>query len=379
MSIFITILIFLAVLSVLVFAHEFGHFWVARKLGVKAEEFGFGFPPRIAGFYKTEQGKWKIVKGNKEVNDAGDTIYSVNLIPLGGFVKIKGEDGTEQEDPDSFANKKIWKRASILSAGVIMNVVLAMVLFGFGFMIGLPQAVEGVGDRAQVSNEHIQVAQVLPDSPAEEADLKTGDVILGVNGEQFDRAGELEKFTRGKKGEELSYKIKRGDEVMTKEVTPAQLEKVDGVGIGVSIVTTGLVKYPWYIAIWEGVKTALWMVWAIIIALAGLIKSLIVGESVGAEVGGPVRIASLTGQFAEMGFVYLLQFTSLLSINLAIINFLPIPALDGGRVLFLLVEKIKGSPVKKEVEAAIHNAGFILLMLLILLITFNDIFHLIGG
>lgn len=379
MSIFITILIFLVVLSVLVFAHEFGHFWVARKLGVKAEEFGFGFPPRVAGFYKTEQGKWKTVRGNKEVKDAGDTIYSVNLIPLGGFVKIKGEDGTEQEDPDSFANKKIWKRASILSAGVIMNVVLAMVLFGFGFMIGLPQAVEGVGDNAQISNEHIQVAQVLPDSPADKAGLKTGDVILGVNGEEFNQAGELEEFTGDKKGVELSYKIERGDEVITKEVTPAQLEEVDGVGIGVSIVTTGLVKYPWYMAIWEGIKTALWMLVAIIMALAGLVKSLIVGEAVGAEVGGPVRIASLTGQFAEMGFVYLLQFTSLLSINLAIINFLPIPALDGGRVLFLLVEKIKGSPVKKEVEAAIHNAGFILLILLILIITFNDIFHLIGG
>lgn len=379
MSIFWVIIIFLIVLSVLVFAHEFGHFWVARKLGVKAEEFGFGFPPRLLGVYRDKEGKKRIVRGNKEVKDASDTIFSVNLIPLGGFVKIKGEDGTEKEDPDSFANKKIWKRVSILSAGVIMNVILAMVLFSIGFMIGLPQAVDGIGDRATVKEEHIQVSQVLPDSPAEKAEIKAGDIVLGVNGESFNKAEELDEFTSDKQDQELSYRIKRGDEEMTKEVTPLQLEESDDVGIGVGIVTTGLVQYPWYLAVWEGIKTTILLIGAIIIALAGLVKGLIVGESVGGEVGGPVMIASLTGQFAEMGFVYLLQFTSLLSINLAIINFLPIPALDGGRVIFLLVEKIKGSPVRKEVETAIHNFGFLLLILLILVITFNDIFRLIGG
>lgn len=379
MSIFWVIIIFLIVLSVLVFAHEFGHFWVARKLGVKAEEFGFGFPPRLLGVYRDKEGKKRIVRGNKEVKDASDTIFSVNLIPLGGFVKIKGEDGTEKEDPDSFANKKIWKRVSILSAGVIMNVILAMVLFSIGFMIGLPQAVDGIGDRATVKEEHIQVSQVLPDSPAEKAEIKAGDIVLGVNGESFNKAEELDEFTSDKQDQELSYRIKRGDEEMTKEVTPLRLEESDDVGIGVGIVTTGLVQYPWYLAVWEGIKTTILLIGAIIIALAGLVKGLIVGESVGGEVGGPVMIASLTGQFAEMGFVYLLQFTSLLSINLAIINFLPIPALDGGRVIFLLVEKIKGSPVRKEVETAIHNFGFLLLILLILVITFNDIFRLIGG
>jgi len=379
MSIFWVIIIFLIVLSILVFAHEFGHFWVARKLGVKAEEFGFGFPPRVAGVYKDTEGKWKTVKGNKEVKDAADTVFSVNWIPLGGFVRIKGEDGTGEEDRDSFANKKIWKRASILSAGVAMNVILAMVLFALGFMIGMPQAVDGAGSRATIENRHVQVSTVLPDSPAQEADLKPGDIVTGINGREFESAGELDDFIKDKQGQELNYKIKRGDEVMTKQITPLQLEETGDVGIGIGIVTTGLVKYPWYLAIWEGIRTALWLLWAIIVALFGLLKGLIMGESVGAEVGGPVRIASMTGQYAEMGFVYLLQFTSLLSINLAIINFLPLPALDGGRVIFLIVEKIKGSPVRKEVEAAIHNIGFLLLILLILLITFNDVIHLIGG
>ena len=379
MSLFITILIFLAVLSVLVFVHEFGHFWVARRLGVKAEEFGFGFPPRIAGFYKTQEGKWKMVRGNKEVEDAGDTIYSVNWIPLGGFVKIKGEDGSGEQEADSFANKKICKRASILSAGVIMNVVLAMFLFALGFMIGLPQAVEGLGDKAHVEDKKIQIGQVAPDAPADKAGIKAGDILVGVNGRKFESAEELISFTQGKTGQELNYKIKRGDETMTKEVTPVTLEETGDPGIGIMPVSTGLVSYPWYLAIWEGIKTALWLVWAIIVALIGFIKSSIMGESVGAAVGGPVRIASMVGQYAEMGFVYLLQLTSLLSVNLAIINFLPIPALDGGRVLFLAIEKIKGSPVRKEVEAVAHNIGFLLLILLILLVTFNDVINLTGG
>ncbi len=378
MSLIIIILIFLVVLSVLVFAHELGHFWVARKLGVKTEEFGFGFPPRVLGIYKNNSGKWKLVKGNKAVEDAQDTVYSVNLIPLGGFVKIKGEDGEGSGEEDSFAHKKIWKRASILSAGVIMNIFLAMFLFGIGFMIGLPQAVEGLPEKARVSDEHVQVAQVFPGTPAEEAGLRMGDVVLGVDGNEFTKASELESFTAGKQGEELNYEIKRGNEVLTKSITPEILEESGSAGVGISIISAGLVQYPWYLALWEGVKTTIFLTGAIIVALAGLIKGLFVGAPVGGEVGGPVMIASLTGQFAEMGFVYLLQFTALLSINLAIINFLPIPALDGGRVLFLIVEKFKGSPVKKEVEAAIHNIGFMLLLFLILLITFNDIFNLMG-
>src|SRR3989344_3535023 len=139
----LTIIIFILILSLLVFVHEVGHFVVARKFGVKAEEFGLGFPPRGFGFYKNTEGKWKFVFGSKEVRDAADTVYSVNLIPLGGFVKIKGENG-DSDDPDSFMNKKIWQRASILAAGVTMNMVLAAALLSVGFMIGLPQALDGV-------------------------------------------------------------------------------------------------------------------------------------------------------------------------------------------------------------------------------------------
>lgn len=144
-------------------------------------------------------------------------------------------------------------------------------------------------------------------------------------------------------------------------------------GIGVAISEVGMVKYPWYYAIWEGFKTTFMMVWAILVAFYELFKGLILGHGVSADVAGPVGIAVLTGQVARMGVIYIMQFTAMLSINLAIINFLPLPALDGGRVLFLIIEKIKGRPVKRELEAAIHNIGFMLLMVLVLLITFRDV------
>lgn len=378
MSTIITILIFLVVLSVLVFAHEWGHFFVARKLGVKAEEFGFGFPPRMAGIYKDQNGKWKIVWGRKKVKDARDTVYSVNWIPLGGFVKIKGEDGENEDDQDSFAGKKAWKRASILSAGVSMNLVLAAALLSVGLMIGLPQSATGDFDAgARVSEQKVTILQVLPDTPAKEAGIKMGDVVLGINDQKFSSSEEVNEFIKDKQGQELNYEIKRGDEVLSKKITPEIIAESEKVGVGIAIANTAVVKYPWYTAIWKGVKETVILTGAIIVALFGLLKDLVMGQSVGAEVGGPVRIAALTGQFADLGFAYLLQFTALLSINLAIINFLPIPALDGGRVLFLIIEKIKGSPVKREVEALIHNLSFLLLIILILIITFNDIINLI--
>ncbi len=143
--------------------------------------------------------------------------------------------------------------------------------------------------------------------------------------------------------------------------------------LGVAILSTGLVKYPWYQAIWEGLKVSMLLLWAIIVAFFELIRNLIISQPIDAEIAGPVGIADLTGQFARMGFTYLLQFTALLSLNLAVLNILPFPALDGGRLVFLAIEKIKGSPVKQDIELAIHNLGFIALMMLVLVVTFKDI------
>lgn len=368
----LTIITFVAVLSVLVFVHEIGHFLTARRFGVKAEEFGFGFPPRAVGLYKNKAGKWVRIFGSKEVLDASDTIYSVNWLPLGGFVKIKGENG-ESDDPDSFASKKIWQRSFILSAGVTMNIVLAAVLISLGFMIGMPQATDGLGASAEVSDRKILVTQVLPKSPAEAAGIEAGDEIVAINGLAFTNYEELQKFVDQNRDKELRYKISREKKEIDLSITPRLIEETGKGGIGVGITEVGIVKYPWYVAIWEGVRMTALLTWAILAAFYELLKNIILGNGVGGNVAGPVGIASLTGQAARMGFVYVLQFAAMLSINLAIINFLPIPALDGGRILFLAIEKIKGRPIKQELEAVIHNIGFALLMLLILIVTFRDV------
>lgn len=371
---FLTIIIFILVLSVLVFAHELGHFMMARKFGVKAEEFGFGFPPRAFGVYKNNQGQWKFVKGFKEVSDCPGTVYSINWLPLGGFVKIKGENGEGQAEPDSFAGKPVWQRAFMLSAGVAMNIILAAVLISAGFMIGLPQSLDGqLNARAHVSDRKIQIVEVIKNTPAESAGLQIGDTIASIDNNSFLNYEELQSYVNSNIGKALSYKIKRGRDLTEARIIPELMPETGKGGIGIAISETGLVSYPWYLAFYEGVKMTLILTWAIIIAFYELLKGLILGQGVTADLSGPVGIATLTGQVARLGFVYLLQFTALLSINLAVINFFPFPALDGGRILFLIIEKIKRSPVKSEVESAIHNIGFALLMLLVLIVTFRDV------
>jgi regulator of sigma E protease len=347
---------------------------MARKFGVKAEEFGLGFPPRAFGVYKNNYGQWKFIRGAKEISDCPGTIYSINWLPLGGFVKIKGENGEGQNEADSFAGKKIWQRAFMLSAGVVMNIVLAAVLISAGFMIGLPQALDGqLSARAHVSDKKIQIVQVMENTPAGLAGLQIGDAILSIDNNNFSNYQELQDYVASNVGNKLIYKIKRGQDITETSIIPALMPEINRGGIGIAITETGIVSYPWYLAIFEGIKTTFILTWAIIVAFYELIKGLIFGQGVTADLSGPVGIATLTGQVARMGLVYLLQFTALLSINLAVINFFPFPALDGGRVLFLIIEKIKRSPVKTEVEGAIHNIGFALLMLLVLIVTFRDI------
>lgn len=364
---------FLLVLSLLVFVHELGHFWTAKKFGLKPEEFGFGFPPRALGIYKDKEGKWKISKGKKEIKDADDTIYSLNWIPIGGFVKL-GEDDDPGDNPNHFNNKPVYQRLLILVAGVTMNIVLAFFLYAFGFMVGLPQVVdENISDKAIVGSESIQIMEVIPDSPADKAGLRMGDSIIDINGISLENIEELQIFSDESTGEEAIYTIRREGKELEKKIVPELRPETGKGGIGVSIMETAIVKYPAHIAIWYGIKTTFFKTVQIVYAFFDLFKNLFTGQGLTEEIGGPIRIAEITGQYARMGFSYLINFTAILSINLAIINILPIPALDGGRILFLILEKIKGRPVKKELEGAMHYAGFVLLMLLVVAVTYKDI------
>ncbi len=374
---FLTIVVFLAVLSILVLFHEFGHFYSARKLGIKIDEFGLGFPPRIFGFYKNNSGKWKIKWGKGKIKNCPDVVYSINAIPIGGFVKIKGEDGENRQDKDSFSSQKVWKRLIVVSAGVLMNIFLAWILISIGFMIGFPHAVDDqfVQEKnVKISDAKVQIVEVLKDSPAERAGLKPLDIILDIENQEVKRGEDVQSFLNSP--QESSLKIKRNGEEQNILITPEFRENLDRYVIGISIADTATIRYPWYLALWEGLKATFIFLWTIIYTFYVVIKDLIVGQSVGVEVAGPVGIANLTGQMARMGFIYLIQFTALLSLNLAVINFFPFPALDGGRFIFLLIEKIKGKPVKQEIEAIIHNSGFALLMLLFVWITLKDVIGL---
>lgn len=420
----LTIITFILVLSILVFVHELGHFLVARKFGVRAEEFGLGFPPRIFGwqFWQEKRDKniaeeenikkriedmtlsdgrefiketmadkvqavnsaksikkWRFIFGGRELNKSDEkfgTVYSLNWLPLGGFVKIKGEDGQGQDERDSFASRPVWQRSIMLSAGVLMNVFLAMILISIGFIIGQPQVIEGLDDQARITDKKIQIVQVVKQSPADKANLKIGDTIVSIDGKIFLTYDDLQNYVNGNVGKKLEYKIKQGSEEFTKEIVPEMRQETSKGGIGIVITETGIVRYPWYLAISEGIKTTFYLIWAIILAFYELVKGLILGQGVSAELAGPVGIAALTGQVVRLGIIYLVQFAALLSINLAIINFLPFPALDGGRVLFLIIEKVKGSPVRREVENVIHNIGFTLLMVLVALVTFRDVINI---
>lgn len=405
------------VLSLLVFVHELGHFWTARKFKVGAPEFGFGFPPRVFGFqlirgsrlkkiaeteqidvkFETDENgvmiekitdekkeidvviptkRWRFIRGNRALTEEDEkygTVYSLNWILLGGFVKIKGQDGEEPGELDSFSAQPIYKRFLILFAGVLMNIVLAAALLSIGFMVGLPQNTENVRPGGIMEAKKVQIMEVMVDSPAEKAGIKLGDQVISINDQMINSEEDIQNILGTKAGEEVTIKIRRYSEEQVIKVTPKILAETNRGGIGVLLTASAIVYYPWYQAIWEGSRTAILLLWAIIVAFYDLIRNLIVGQAVDGAVAGPVGIATLTGQVARMGFSYLLQFTALLSLNLAVINFLPIPALDGGRALFLLFEKIKGRPVRKELENILHNIFFIALILLIVWVTIKDV------
>ncbi|MDQ1284187.1 MAG: Zinc metalloprotease [Patescibacteria group bacterium] len=372
------IIVFIIILGLLIFVHELGHFVTARRNGIKAEEFGFGFPPRLLGAVRNEEtGKFRMVWGSKNIRSK-NTVYSLNWIPLGGFVKIKGEDGGSKKDTDSFSSKSAWIRVKVLAAGVAMNFVLAWFLISLGLAIGAPEPVDNAGGQ-NLKNTKIQISEALPETPAAAAGLQAGDEILknqiAADGRkiEFKNIVDFQDYIASQKGREVSLKIARGGKVLEIKATP-RTEYPEGQGaLGVSLVETAIVRYPWYQAIYKGLIATFDLIVAIIAAFGMIIKNLLVGAKVGADISGPVGIAVLTGQVTALGLVYVLQFAAILSVNLGIINALPIPALDGGRILFVVIEKINGRPVSQKVEQMFHTIGFILLIMLMVFVTFKDV------
>ncbi|MEO5927222.1 MAG: M50 family metallopeptidase [Patescibacteria group bacterium] len=366
-----SLLLFLLVLSVLVLIHEVGHFLTARLFGVKADEFGYGFPPRIIGFVK-ENGKWKRV-GRKDNKSYANTIWSINWLPLGGFVRIKGEQPGEENGRDSFHNVAVWKRVIILAAGVTMNWILATILFFFVFVAGAKTIIDELPAGAIVHDQAVRITQVLKGSPADTASLKPNDVILSINGTAPASYTDAQKLIAANGEQPVTLSIGRDNSQIQIVATPAFVKEADHIALGIGIADIGTVTLPPAQAAVVAAQTTYGYTKAILFGFGTIISDLVQGRGVDEGVSGPVGIAVMTGQVAQEGIMPLLQFAAILSINLAVVNFLPIPALDGGRVLFLIIEKVRRKPMSRTLEATIHNFAFLALIGLILLVTIRDV------
>jgi regulator of sigma E protease len=280
-------------------------------------------------------------------------------------------------DPRSFASRPIWQRFAVLVAGVFMNLVLAAVLLGIGFGVGLPSIVdETVPSSAILSQESIRVMSVLADSPAALAGIQPGDELLSLDDKIFTSANEASGYIRSREGNEVKFLIQRGEDALSFSITAAEVSSHEGKIVGVGLVKTAMISYPWYLAGVKGVVATFVFTWEVVKAFGGLLWNLAVHQEVSADLSGPVGIAVMTGQAAALGFAYLLQFAAILSINLAVVNILPFPALDGGRLIFLFVEKLRGRAADEKWEGLVHNLGFIVLILLIVVVTVRDFIKL---
>jgi regulator of sigma E protease len=355
-----TIVIFLLILGLIVFVHELGHFATAKFFGVRVEEFGLGFPPKIYG------------------KKSGETEYTLNWIPLGGFVRIMGEDGENRDDPKSFGAKPVWQRTIILAAGVMMNFILAIVLFSIVFMSGFPTDVSDMSANEIPSNAKVfvQVMDVASGSPAQQAGIMSMDRILKIDNVDVKDEADLQNYTNANPDKNVTLTIERQGQELQKQVFIRKDHPADQGAIGVSLAKTAIIKYPFFSAVKEGFKYTSDLTLFIFGYLYQTIAQLLYKGGTTAQLSGPVGMVSMTQEAAQLGIMVLLNFIALISINLAIINILPLPALDGGRIAFLIAEKLKGSPVSQEFEAKVHNAGFMILMLLMVVVTFQDLTRL---
>lgn len=345
----ITIVAFLGVLAVLIIAHELGHYFTAKASGVKVEEFGIGFPPRLLRVKR------------------GETLYSLNAVPLGGFVKMAGE--VDPTGPRSLASKSIGTRIMVLSAGSLMNALLPLLLFSIAYMVPYDLAVG-----------QVIIEEVALDSPALAAGLKPGDALLQVNNKQVSHIGDVHRNIFLNLGKEITILVKHSDATTENiAVVPRWKPPPDegAIGITVKMLSPTIVRQhePFWRAIPLGARDCF--------QTLGLFKNAIVSMIIGAApvaVGGPVAIAQMTGEVAKAGFSPLLEFAAFLSLNLAIINIFPLPALDGGRIAFVLLEWIRrGRRISAKTEGLVHTIGFAMLIGLILIITYQDIIRIISG
>ncbi len=348
-------------LALLILAHEAGHFFVAKAFKLKIDEFGFGFPPKIFG------------------RKRGETEYSLNWLPLGGFVRIAGENDRLTGNLDKFdsyseAEKKriflfqpSWKRSLVILAGVTVNFLLGWLIISFIFMRGIPSA--------------LIISNVQKDSPAAAAGLMTGDVVTNYfsatetykEAEEGKRVPAFIEFVNNNRGKEITVEVSRDGEKLSFTAVPRLAPGPNEGALGVELGEAGVEAVGFFEALSRGFKQTLLIAWMTLIAFGQLVKNLVTQGALLEGVVGPVGIFAVAEQTGRIALIYLLQLMAAISINLAVINLIPFPALDGGRFFMILVEKLKGSPISRRAEALLNGLGFAFLIVLIVLITIRDV------
>jgi regulator of sigma E protease len=376
-----TVIIFLLVLAVLIFVHELGHFLAARMFGIRVDAFALGFGPKLLAWTR------------------GETKYSLNLIPFGGYVKIFGENPNEESTigPDaarSFINKSKWQQVIVLAAGVFFNFVFAWILYVITFVGGVTATTSGFEKYAdRFENERVMVSYVSPGSPAEAAGLKMGDMLVGAKeiGDTREERGmetqtqatqsvtveEIQNAINGSQGKTVGVTYVREDSTQTVEVNPVQGLVEDKYAIGVAMENVGDLELPVGAALVEGTRYTGIMLKETTVGLYTFFASIFKGTANFADVSGPVGIAGVVGNAAQMGLTYLMMITALISINLGIINLVPFPALDGGRILFVAIEAAIRRRIPMGFTNVVNTVGFAALMLLMVVVTYKDIVKLL--
>jgi regulator of sigma E protease len=358
---------FLFVLSLVVFFHELGHFLVARWCGVRVLVFSIGFGPELIGF-----------------NDRHGTRWKISAIPLGGFVKFFGDENAAsvpdkarlaamdaKERADSFMFQPVAKRAAIVVAGPLANFLLAIVIFAGVFMLYGKQTMSA------------RVDSVQPDSAAAAAGFKTGDLVVAINGRPVESFNEMQRMVSGSAGETLAVTIDRDGSRLVLQAKPALKEVKDNFGnvqhIGVlgisrSMAPEDLKLHP--VAPPQAVVMAVQETWSVIERTLGYIGGVIAGREAANQLGGPIRIAQMSGQVASFGFVPLIQLAAVLSVSIGLLNLFPIPLLDGGHLLFYIIEGVRGRPLSERAQEVGFRIGLAIVLMLMIFATFNDIVHL---
>jgi regulator of sigma E protease len=362
-----TIILFLLILAVLVFVHELGHFVTAKLFGIRVDEFAVGFPPKIFGWKK------------------GETQYSLNLIPFGGYVKIFGENPDDEslvgsDSSRSFVNAKKWKQAIVLLSGIFMNIIFAWILISVSFNIGLTTSItDGYKDKAK--DVAVMILAVQKDSPASRAGIKEGDYVLSIkSGEVSELSPDVATIQKviSESKEKISIEYKRNFATGTIELISENGVVEGRKAIGISMGMVGTVEFGFFQSFYEGAKLTGMETKNIAIGLYTFIASLFKGQgNVLAQVAGPIGIAGMVGEAKSVGLSYLLGFVAMISINLAMLNLVPFPALDGGRVLFVAIEAIIRRRIKPAILNWTNGIGFLLLILLMIFVTYKDILRLL--